>query len=187
MKCLLSSNFLRFLAAGAWPLCVKGAVTTLVVTGGLSPSGGQQLVFHFRYNPSVFLLRKNPPPFAQGRLWHATDLYRFFRDLTPHPSRRKAAPPSPPRGRLARTLLIYCYSEHSEESSPALSHKQAHSTCDGRVAPLCKGGCHDLGRDWGIVAIRRTAVSFPFSLQSLRLFAAQKSTSLCTREALARH
>ena len=27
----------------------------------------------------------------------------------------------------------------------------------GRMAPLCKGGCHDCGRDWGIVAVRRTA------------------------------
>ena len=25
------------------------------------------------------------------------------------------------------------------------------------MAPLCKGGCHDLGRDWGIVAVHRTA------------------------------
>ena len=50
------------------PLCVKGAVTTVVVTGGLSPSIGRRLSEHLRYNPSIFLLRKNPPPFAQGRL-----------------------------------------------------------------------------------------------------------------------
>ena len=56
------------LATGAWPLCVKGAVTTVVVTGGLSPSIGRRLSEHLRYNPSIFLLRKNPPPFAQGRL-----------------------------------------------------------------------------------------------------------------------
>ena len=26
-----------------------------------------------------------------------------------------------------------------------------------RMAPLSKGGCHDFSRDWGIVAVRRTA------------------------------
>ena len=30
-------------------------------------------------------------------------------------------------------------------------------SCGGRMAPLCKGGCHDRGRDWGIVAVRRKA------------------------------
>ena len=29
------------------------------------------IVFIFHYNPSVFLLRKNPPPFTQGRLFQA--------------------------------------------------------------------------------------------------------------------
>ncbi len=60
-------------------------------------------------------------------------------------------------------------------------------TRGGRKAPLCKGGCHDRGRDWGIVAVHRAAFERASSLQSLHLFAAQKSTSLCTREALVRH
>ena len=47
------------LAAGAWPLCVKGAVTTLVVTGGLSPSGGRR----FSKQPPAI-----PPSFCYAKI-----------------------------------------------------------------------------------------------------------------------
>ena len=43
----------QLLAAGAGPLCVKGAVATLVATGGLLPSNGRRLSARFCYNPSV--------------------------------------------------------------------------------------------------------------------------------------
>ena len=68
VECLLSSNFLRFLVVAAWPLCVKGAVTTLVVTGGLSPSAGRRLSKYLCDNPSA-TADAVPPPFTQGRLW----------------------------------------------------------------------------------------------------------------------
>ena len=45
------------------PPCVKGAGAANAETGGLF---GVRNVF---FNPSVFLLRKNPPPFTQGRLF----------------------------------------------------------------------------------------------------------------------
>ena len=56
------------LPAGAWPLCVKGAVTTMVVTGGLLPSGGQRLSKYLCDNPSA-TADGVPPPFTHGRLW----------------------------------------------------------------------------------------------------------------------
>ncbi len=46
--------------------------------------------------------------------------------------------------------------EGAERSEADEVEKQALSS-GGRKAPLCKGGCHDLGRDWGIVAVHRTA------------------------------
>ena len=121
VKCLLSSNFLRFLTAGAWPLCVKGAVTTVVVTGGLSPSAGRRLVSYFRYNPSVFLLRKNPPPFAQGRLAPAAGLCgNLWASNTSSTAVRRS--PFPSRGRLARTLLYI----KQEESPPRGRLEKSH-------------------------------------------------------------
>ena len=59
------------------PPCVKGAGSAHAETGGLFVA-----VRNIRDNPSVFLLRKNPPPFTQGRLFH---LLRIAHNLTATP------------------------------------------------------------------------------------------------------
>ena len=59
------------------PPCVKGAGSAHAETGGLFVA-----VRNIRDNPSVFLLRKNPPPFTQGRLFL---LLRIAHNLTATP------------------------------------------------------------------------------------------------------
>ena len=122
-KFLRSSNYLCYLTAGARPLCVKGAVAALAVTGGLSPSVGQRFSEHLHDNPSVFLLRKNPPPFTQGRLLLTTSLYRFHQvaDTSSTAVRRS---PFPSRGRLEKFLHILASPKEQLLPYSNLSHRR---------------------------------------------------------------